>query len=388
MKIIKNNIYRNSNIVEIDKFNKLFSDFDDKKGIINCGGFRAKSRINGSTDICSCAFTVLVSNFKEKEWPNKIINNSEVIYYGDNRKPNNNILNTKFKGNKLLAYINQMLMENKRVLIPPILMFESFKEEGASYMRFIGLLSPSVDEDFLEVETRKVEGGIYSNYKAKFNIMKTNEIDINWLKDLVRGEISINSEYCPESWREFVDISSSYSEVAVDEDFEEDEIITQKLNIDDISFKIPTFNYNYDLLDLNFDSVNESKKAIGNNGEELVIELEKERLYGLNLKELALNIKWISKLEGNLKGYDILSFKENKEKLYIEVKSTTKGIEEQFCISDRELTFAEKNKNNWLLYRVYIKGGKISKYYTIGYDELIQKFNLKPTEYTCYFKKE
>src|SRR6056297_1635018 len=94
----------------------------------------------------------------------------------------------------------------------------------------------------------------------------------------------------------------------------------------------------------------EKNKIIGNRGEKLVIEHEKEKLRKVNLEGLASKVK---KVEYDWIGYDIDSFDIEGNPISIEVKSTTNKIGlTNFHISSNELEKAH-NIPNYRLYIVY-----------------------------------
>ncbi|MDD3940416.1 MAG: DUF3883 domain-containing protein [Candidatus Pacebacteria bacterium] len=102
----------------------------------------------------------------------------------------------------------------------------------------------------------------------------------------------------------------------------------------------------------NWEIINKKRKETGDKGEEIVLAVEKEYLESIGRKDLSEKVYHISKEKGDGMGYDILSFFDNGEEKYIEVKSTTKAIETQFNISKNELEFLKINSRNALLYRV------------------------------------
>ncbi len=94
---------------------------------------------------------------------------------------------------------------------------------------------------------------------------------------------------------------------------------------------------------------------IGTKGELFIMKVEEEKLNTLGLK----NKKYPRHvaLESTIFGYDILSLNEKKEKIFIEVKTTTRKREDinsrQFFISSNEIKVHNSNKLIYKLYRVY-----------------------------------
>jgi len=113
------------------------------------------------------------------------------------------------------------------------------------------------------------------------------------------------------------------------------------------------------------------KKVIGEAGENLTMNFERNRLLTENQSSLADKIKWISK-ESNEYGFDISSFfgllKLSHQKpetlMMIEVKSTTSSSDKnfRFFLTRNEWETAEKNIQNYYFYfwrHIKITGGNI-----------------------------
>jgi len=98
-----------------------------------------------------------------------------------------------------------------------------------------------------------------------------------------------------------------------------------------------------------YDSENKNRKSIGDAGESLVIELEKEYLIRGRRPDLAAAIRKVLDWEG----YDILSFQINGEPRYVEVKTTTGTATRPFYWTKNEKRTMFENSNNYCLYRLY-----------------------------------
>jgi len=94
----------------------------------------------------------------------------------------------------------------------------------------------------------------------------------------------------------------------------------------------------------------EENKRIGDLGEILVIESESEKLRKLNIHKTPIHK---SKVEGDGLGYDILSYDENGEEIYIEVKCTKQNINTPFFLTANELRKSLEEKERFNLYRLY-----------------------------------
>src|SRR5690606_12343154 len=68
---------------------------------------------------------------------------------------------------------------------------------------------------------------------------------------------------------------------------------------------------------------------------------------------LADQVKWISKDEGDGAGFDILSRNPNGTDKYIEVKTTKLGKETPFFFSRNELQFSKNKTSDFHLYRLF-----------------------------------
>lgn len=64
-------------------------------------------------------------------------------------------------------------------------------------------------------------------------------------------------------------------------------------------------------------------------------------------------VRWVSKVEGDGLGYDILSYDREGNEIYIEVKTTSGDEECSFYITDIELQKSVVSSENYYLYRVY-----------------------------------
>lgn len=104
---------------------------------------------------------------------------------------------------------------------------------------------------------------------------------------------------------------------------------------------------------VNYIQNNIENKRIGDLGELWVIEYEKQKLIQANKQKLAEKISHISKAKGDGLGYDILSYDLNGNKIFIEVKTTKKDVNTTFYITRNELERSRKEKDMYLLYRVY-----------------------------------
>lgn len=94
--------------------------------------------------------------------------------------------------------------------------------------------------------------------------------------------------------------------------------------------------------------------ALGESGECFALEFERYRLTQSGRPDLAEEVKWSSREEGDGLGYDIRSFDPDYEKeLYVEVKTTNSGKYQPFLISENERAFSADRASSYYLYRIY-----------------------------------
>ncbi len=104
---------------------------------------------------------------------------------------------------------------------------------------------------------------------------------------------------------------------------------------------------------INHQANSAENKRLGDLGEQWVLSQERERLTAAGKSKLAANIKHISSEKGDGAGYDILSFKEDGTKRYIEVKTTRSEFTQPFYITRNELEKSKMENEKYFLYRVY-----------------------------------
>lgn len=131
-----------------------------------------------------------------------------------------------------------------------------------------------------------------------------------------------------------------------------------------------------------------NKKAKGNMGEELVIEIEKRRLQSINREDLIPKITHVAKYKDGL-GYDIISMdvdeSGNEQEIYIEVKTTAGDKNMPFYVSRNELEVSQKYRELYYIYRIFnLKGNSNSvNYYRLkgAIDECCE---LTPVDYIAF----
>lgn len=105
---------------------------------------------------------------------------------------------------------------------------------------------------------------------------------------------------------------------------------------------------------VNYSERERNNRSLGLRGEEFALEYERYRLTQAGRADLADEVKWVSRDEGDGMGYDIRSFSvEREDELFIEVKTTNSGKYQPFYITDNELAFSQEFERQYCLYRVY-----------------------------------
>ena len=105
---------------------------------------------------------------------------------------------------------------------------------------------------------------------------------------------------------------------------------------------------------INFSEREQRNQKLGERGESFVIEYEKYRLTQAGRRDLARDIAWASRDEGDGLGFDIRSFDPATEQpLFLEVKTTQSGKYQPFYISENERAFSNDYADDYRLYRVF-----------------------------------
>ena len=94
-------------------------------------------------------------------------------------------------------------------------------------------------------------------------------------------------------------------------------------------------------------------RKLGREGEEIVFQFERERLKRRDRPDLAKKLRWVSEEEGDGAGYDILSFDEKGNELFLEVKTTVGSDTTPFYITRNELSLSHERPESFRLCRVF-----------------------------------
>lgn len=98
-----------------------------------------------------------------------------------------------------------------------------------------------------------------------------------------------------------------------------------------------------------YDAENQNKKKLGDAGEQLVLQWEKESLEQQGCGHLAQKVIKVLDWEG----YDILSYHPDGTEKYIEVKTTTGSANRPFVLTVNEKRTMLEKSDNYYLYRLY-----------------------------------
>jgi len=115
----------------------------------------------------------------------------------------------------------------------------------------------------------------------------------------------------------------------------------------------PVPAYTRNPIKTNYLEKEQSNRKLGLLGEEFVFEYEKWKLQTSGKENLADQVRWIAKEEGDGAGFDILSRKPDGSDKYIEVKTTKLGKETPFFFSRNELMFSQEKSSDYELYRLF-----------------------------------
>lgn len=99
-------------------------------------------------------------------------------------------------------------------------------------------------------------------------------------------------------------------------------------------------------------AADERNRTLGDQGEQLVMNYERDRLMRLGRPDLAAKVERVSLTDCSA-GYDIKSFDKDGVEILIEVKTTKSGVNTPFYVSINELLVSEINCDKYYLYRVH-----------------------------------
>lgn len=105
--------------------------------------------------------------------------------------------------------------------------------------------------------------------------------------------------------------------------------------------------------DINYYEREQRNKKLGLLGEEFIIKFEKQKLINYGQESLSRQVEHISQTIGDSAGFDVLSYDNDGNEKFIEVKTTQLGKNSPFYFTRNELGFSKKEKKKYSLYRVF-----------------------------------
>lgn len=157
------------------------------------------------------------------------------------------------------------------------------------------------------------------------------------------------------------------------------QVVAPKVGLPKSSAAVKVGRTNYEVRERN-------NSKVGYLGEILVYKLEKKRLEQANKLELSEKVEQVSQKQGDGLGYDILSYTDAGEPIYIEVKTTKGDIDTPFYLSQNELNASVKYGDRYRLYRIYNIMDNY-KFYVVSGD-LTDKLDLSAQSYRAMPRNE
>ncbi|MFF1845235.1 restriction endonuclease [Streptomyces sp. NPDC058217] len=176
-------------------------------GVGNMGGFRyAGSLAKGTVRLA-----VLYTSGNDVDWPDHLDRQTGTFtYYGDNKRPGQDLHTTSRRGNVLLRDVFQAshgTSAERAGGVPPFFLFEKAATAGGA-VRFRGLLAPGgpnmTPDDELAAIWRSTEGQRFQNYRSHFTVLDHARISRAWIQHLLNGGDPLSGG-CPDVWRSWVE---------------------------------------------------------------------------------------------------------------------------------------------------------------------------------------
>jgi len=145
--------------------------------------------------------------------------------------------------------------------------------------------------------------------------------------------------------------------------------------------ELPKLNPTFKGKDVDYIAEAIEHKEIGDAGEELVIQYEKQALAAAGQADRAAQVSMVK--DGQ--GYDIISFNADGGVKYIEVKTTTAGPLSAFRFTINEYLFAERNPVQYCIYRLYHfnEDNNTADFYILT--EPLKHLLLQTTDFKAYY---
>ncbi|WP_084161431.1 hypothetical protein [Nocardia sp. BMG51109] len=173
-------------------------------------GVQGGIRFRGSALNNSVSLAVLYSTGDNPDWRDYLDTQTGILtYYGDNRYPGRELLDTHLRGNVAVknAFEDARGSEDRRRRVSPFFYFETVRKKG-SLVRFRGLAVPGVEslkssEELAALWSSK-NGQRFQNYCARFTILDAPVISRSWIDALIAGDPRFGDD-CPDAWRLWVE---------------------------------------------------------------------------------------------------------------------------------------------------------------------------------------
>lgn len=174
-------------------------------GVSGGGGFRY---IGDRTTLDRLHLITLKSNFNDPDWPDHLDRETgRFTYYGDNKKPGNQILDTPRGGNRILTYLFAGRHDPTVTDHFPVILLFGWTGKYRD-VRFLGLAVPGTpslgpDDDLVAIWRTGGENERFQNYRAEFTVLDVPVISQDWLNDVRNGN-AVVSRYAPRPWLEWL----------------------------------------------------------------------------------------------------------------------------------------------------------------------------------------
>ena len=174
-------------------------------GVSGGGGFRY---IGDRTALAQLHLITLKSNFNDPDWPDHLDRETGLFtYYGDNKKPGNQLLETPRGGNRILTHLFAGRHDPAVTHRFPVILLFGWTGEYRD-VRFLGLAVPGApslgpDDDLVAIWRTGGENERFQNYRAEFTVLDVPVISQDWLNDVRNGNAA-SSEHAPRPWLEWL----------------------------------------------------------------------------------------------------------------------------------------------------------------------------------------
>jgi len=138
---------------------------------------------------------------------------------------------------------------------------------------------------------------------------------------------------------------------------------------------------------IDFARLDVENRALGRQGEEFVVELERARLKQHGRDDLARQVDWVADSIGDGLGYDVRTFEpEDAGELFVEVKTTRRGKYHPFHVTATEVACSEDVPEKFRLYRVFAFGSGAKLFELRG--SLSRNCHLTPCQFLARVQTE